>query len=690
MSPAIVPFPPTHPALAGALAARDYSVPTPVQVAVLEASTGPNDLLVSARTGSGKTVAFGLAMARTLLGEAERFDSQSRQPLALIIAPTRELALQVQRELAWLYAGTDARIATCVGGMDPRVEARDLGAGAHIVVGTPGRLRDHLERKRLDLGSLRTVVLDEADEMLDLGFREDLTFILDATPDTRQTLLFSATIPRAIVSLARRYQTNAVRIETAGGEEQHTDIEYHAVRVGAGDTEKAVANVLRFHEARAALVFCATREGVKRMHARLLERGFSAVALSGELTQNERTHALQALRDGRARVLVATDVAARGLDLPDLTLVIHADLPNDPETLLHRSGRTGRAGRKGICMLVVPASRQRKAETLLYAAKLRVRWGAPPAADEIRERDNERFLADPVFTEDATEAELAEVAALQAARTSDQIALALVRLNRQKLPATETIVASTSSSRRTDRPAVNRPRSDQTRPERPVFRVMPDSETAEPQVRAPRPPRPSNRDMTWFRLNIGRAQDADPRWLLPLICRAGGVTKTEIGAIKIFDNETRFEIVSEVADAFADAARTAKKKEGHISRVSASAPEDEAVVGAAIAAMPPRAPHVPRTKNQGRHTSLPLAERLAAAAAAERPRERWKDKKPARPASDVSSTETGGNDRSASGATRPVDHAARPGKPQRPPFKPGGKGKFFPKKKPRTAAASTG
>jgi ATP-dependent RNA helicase DeaD len=184
------------------------------------------------------------------------------------------------------------------------------------------------------------------------------------------------------------------------------------------------------------------------------------------------------VRDGRARVLVATDVASRGLDLPDLTLVIHADLPNDPETLLHRSGRTGRAGRKGICMLVVPASRQRKAETLLYAAKLRVRWGAPPAADEIRERDNERFLADPVFTEDATEAELAEVAALQAARTSDQIALALVRLNRQKLPATETIVASTSSSRRTDRPAVNRPRSDQTRPERPGFRVMPDGETA--------------------------------------------------------------------------------------------------------------------------------------------------------------------------------------------------------------------
>ncbi len=239
-----------------------------------------------------------------------------------------------------------ARVVTCVGGMDARAEARQLGFGAHIVVGTPGRLRDHLERRRLDLTKLAAVVLDEADEMLDLGFREDLEFILDATPETRQTLLFSATMPREIEALARRYQRDAVRIETAKRNEQHADIEYRAIRVVPGDIENAVVNVLRFHEASAALVFCSTREAVKRTHARSSERGFSAVALSGELTQSERTHALQALRDGRARVLVATDVAARGLDLPALALVIHADLPNDAETLLHRSGRTGRAGNR--------------------------------------------------------------------------------------------------------------------------------------------------------------------------------------------------------------------------------------------------------------------------------------------------------------------------------------------------------
>ena len=185
------------------MAARGYVVPTAVQIAILTDSAANRDLLVSAQTGSGKTVAFGLAIAATLLGPDERF-AQAAEPLALIIAPTRELAMQVQRELAWLYAETGARVITCVGGMDVRAEARQLGFGAHIVVGTPGRLRDHLERKRLDLAKVKSIVLDEADEMLDLGFREDLEFILEATPPTRQTLLFSATVPREIETLAGR------------------------------------------------------------------------------------------------------------------------------------------------------------------------------------------------------------------------------------------------------------------------------------------------------------------------------------------------------------------------------------------------------------------------------------------------------------------------------------------------------
>src|SRR3954454_22428496 len=229
-------FPDLPTPLSEALSARGYTAPTPVQAAVLEPEAEGRDLIVSAQTGSGKTVAFGLAMAPQLLGE-DGGAGFAREPLALIIAPTRELALQVSRELIWLYAPAGARIATCVGGMDASKERRALAQGAAIVVGTPGRLRDHLERGALDLSSLRVAVLDEADEMLDMGFREDLEEILDATPQGRRTLLFSATMPRPIVALAKRYQRDAHRISTVGDDRGHGDIAYQAVTVSPSEIE---------------------------------------------------------------------------------------------------------------------------------------------------------------------------------------------------------------------------------------------------------------------------------------------------------------------------------------------------------------------------------------------------------------------------------------------------------------------
>jgi ATP-dependent RNA helicase DeaD len=244
----------------------------------------------------------------------------------------------------------------------PRSERRALSHGAHIVVGTPGRLRDHLERGALDLSALRVAVLDEADEMLDMGFREDLEEILDATPSERRTLMFSATMPKPIVALAKRYQRDALRISTVGEDRGHGDIAYQAVLVAPSDIEHAVINLLRLHEAETAMLFCATRDNVRHLHASLLERGFAAVALSGEHSQSERNSALQALRDRRARVCVATDVAARGIDLPTLSLVVHVELPRDAETLQHRSGRTGRAGKKGTAVLIVPYPRRRRVE----------------------------------------------------------------------------------------------------------------------------------------------------------------------------------------------------------------------------------------------------------------------------------------------------------------------------------------
>lgn len=605
-------FPTTNAALARALTARGYTVPTAVQLAVLEAEAPGRDLLVSAQTGSGKTVAFGLAMGPTLLGEAERFEAPSA-PLALVIAPTRELAMQVCRELTWLYEETGARVITCVGGMDARAEARQLYGGAHIVVGTPGRLRDHLERGRLDLSQLQVAVLDEADEMLNLGFREDLEFILDATRAERRTLLFSATLPREIEQLARSYQRDALRIQTIRRDEQHVDIDYVAHRVSPQDVEHCVVNVLRLHEARAALVFCSTREAVNRFSARLAERGFSAVALSGELTQNERTQALQSLRDGRARVLVATDVAARGLDLPDLALVIHAELPNDGETLLHRSGRTGRAGRKGQCVLVVPFNRRKKADALISSARLKVTWAPAPTPDEIRARDQERFIADPSFTAPASEEEMQRMRALQAARTPDEIALALVRLNDARLPAPEDLIIDSGPPQRDGRHRDKR--AAEGRAPREGFAPRGDRERREPGKFKPRHERDDaageggksrgfkgtpeakyrrddSREMVWFRVNIGRERNADPRWLLPLICRAGAVTKAEIGAIRIDEKDTRFQIAAEFADQFDHAARTAKKKEGHIVRLDdtgGSAGAGEAMPHAG--SVPPAKPH---------------------------------------------------------------------------------------------------
>lgn len=535
-------FPSTHPALERALAEQGYREPTPVQSAVLAANAQDQDLLVSAQTGSGKTVAYGLAMAPQLLGDAERMGPPGA-PLALIVAPTRELAMQVARELTWLYGQTGAVVTTCVGGMDARREQRALAAGCHIVVGTPGRLRDHLERGHLDLGVLAVVVLDEADEMLDLGFREDLEVILDATPAERRTLLFSATIAREIATLAKQYQRAAVRIDTASSNEPHGDIEYRAIRIAPGEIEHAVVNVLRFYESGRALVFCATREAVRHLYGALRERGFEAVALSGELAQRERTDALQALRDGHARVCVATDVAARGLDLPDLGLVIHADLPANRAGLLHRSGRTGRAGRKGISVLLVPYNRRRRVEQLLTSANIEAIWGGPPSAEAIRASDQTRLLDDPMLNEAPAEEDLALARIVMDKKSPEQIAAALIRLHRSRLPEPEELFDSGPAPERRD---ARGPK--------------------EPHERQPREPRPRHAadqagaaGASWFRLAIGRSNNADPKWLIPLICRMGHVTKKDIGQIRIFDRETKFEILAEAEARFLAAIAAAPK-----------------------------------------------------------------------------------------------------------------------------------
>lgn len=515
------------PILGEALAERGYDQPTSVQSAVIEPEAVGRDLIVSAQTGSGKTVAFGLAMADQLLNDAGKVD-YGIAPLALVIAPTRELALQVSRELMWLYGKAGARIATCVGGMDASKERRNLRGGAQIVLGTPGRLRDHLERGALDLSALKVAVLDEADEMLDMGFREDLEEILDATPDGRRTLLFSATMPKPIVALAKRYQSNALRISTVGDDRGHGDISYQAVTIPPSEIENAVVNLLRFHEAETAMLFCATRDAVRRLHATLQERGFAVVALSGEHSQQERNQAMQALRDRRARVCVATDVAARGIDLPSLSLVIHVEVPRDAEALQHRSGRTGRAGKKGTAVLLVPYPRRRRVESMLRGAKIKADWIDAPTPDAIRQQDRERLMEALLEPVEADDEDRALARRLMEDRSAEDIATALVQAHRAKMPQPEELIANTPEARKEAQKDRHRPGFE---------------------------------DTVWFRMDIGRRHNADPRWILPLLCRRGHITRNEIGAIRIGGNETFFQVPTKIAGKFEDAVKRTASSE---------------------------------------------------------------------------------------------------------------------------------
>ncbi|MGR3379036.1 DEAD/DEAH box helicase [Salipiger abyssi] len=647
--------------LSDALAERGYDTLTPVQEAVTRPELQEADLLVSAQTGSGKTVGFGLAIAATLLGDAETL-GPAAAPLALIVAPTRELAFQVSRELGWLYAKTDARVVSCVGGMDMRDERRALERGAHIVVGTPGRLSDHIRRGSLDMTGLRAVVLDEADEMLDLGFREDLEFMLGEAPVERRTLLFSATVPPMIATLAQQYQRDAVRVTTLTDKGQHADIAYQALRVAQQDVENAIINVLRFHEAQNAIVFANTRATVNRLTARFANRGFAVVCLSGELSQTERSHALQAMRDGRARVCVATDVAARGIDLPNLELVIHAELPSNAETLLHRSGRTGRAGRKGISALVVPPKSVKKAERLLKFAKLQAEWTTAPGADEILRRDEERLLADPAWSEAPSETEAAFAERLLAEQSPEAVAAAYLRLFRSRHSAPEDLS------------------SPDARPER--------------KERAPFGP------STWFSLSVGRNDRAEARWLLPLLLRAGQIDKAAIGAIRVQDRETFVEIAEASAGRFADALGeggtledgvTAQRLEGVPSFGRPAAPS----AGPRRPAGPPpkrdrdeAAPATERPKPQHKPAPQPAETR----AEPKPPRAAPADRSGKAPAKEYAPRDKAAPSRDKAGSQTPRDKDRKPHGGDRKPYagKPSGKsgGKPFGGGKPKAGAGA--
>ena len=344
-----------EPIFCEALADRGITHPFPIQEMAIPIALRGTDMIGQARTGTGKTLAFGLPLLQRIDLPQDAEDGHGTSPQALVIAPTRELANQVGKDLQAAAVKSTARILTVYGGTPYEAQLEALGSGVDVVVGTPGRLLDLADRRALDLSCVRIAVLDEADEMLDLGFLPDVERLMGRTAKNRQTLMFSATMPAPIVALARGHLSSPVNIRA----EHETDVQtvpateqfiYQAHQL---DKPDLVARILQAEGRDRAMVFCRTKRWAQRVADELCERGFAAAAIHGDRTQAAREQALRKFREGRIDVLVATDVAARGIDVTGVTHVINYECPEDANTYVHRIGRTGRAGAEGVAVTLV-------------------------------------------------------------------------------------------------------------------------------------------------------------------------------------------------------------------------------------------------------------------------------------------------------------------------------------------------
>lgn len=339
------------------LASLGYTAMTPIQAHTLPLILAGKDVIAKAKTGSGKTAAFGIGLLTGV-------DVGTVRVQALVLCPTRELADQVAKEVRRLARFTDnIRVLTLCGGVPFGPQLGSLQHGAHVVVGTPGRLLDHLRRGSLDLSTLRTLVLDEADRMLDMGFQDEITALIDATPQKRQTLLFSATYPEAIAAMSAAIQREPVEV-SVDQEHQQGVIEQQLFEVDAALRSEAVARIIGHYRPESTLVFCNTRKECQEVADDLVRRGFSALAIHGDLEQRERDQVLVRFANRSVSVLVATDVAARGLDIKELAAVINYELSRDPEIHIHRIGRTGRAGEQGLAFSLVTEHEKRRVQAI--------------------------------------------------------------------------------------------------------------------------------------------------------------------------------------------------------------------------------------------------------------------------------------------------------------------------------------
>ena len=371
-----------------------FTEPTPIQKETIPfLIEKEQDLIALAQTGTGKTAAFGLPII-------EKVDVTKNLPQAIILCPTRELCLQITKDFeSFSKYVKDLKITAVYGGANIQSQIRSLSSGSQIIVGTPGRVIDLIKRKKLLLKHIESVVLDEADEMLNMGFKDDLDTILAETPEEKQTLLFSATMPKEVMRISQNYMFSPKKIEVAKRNEGAKNVEHHYYLVNAKDKYKALRRICDVNTDIYGIVFCRTRRETKDIANKLMQDGYNADALHGELSQAQRDHVMNRFRKKNIQILVATDVAARGLDIDNLSHVINYNLPDDNEIYIHRSGRTGRAGNKGISIIIAHSRETRKIGFIEKMLKKEIKYQKVPSGEEICEIQLLNMLDKVVNTE---------------------------------------------------------------------------------------------------------------------------------------------------------------------------------------------------------------------------------------------------------------------------------------------------
>jgi len=528
-----------------ALESKGFESPMPVQVRVLEDETlADGDLIVQAKTGSGKTLAFALPLLNHM-------DTKLKEPQIIVLSPTRELAQQTAREFAWLGVNMGVRVATLVGGLDMERQIRSLRDGANVVVGTPGRVLDHVRRGTLKTHIIKSVVLDEGDHMLDMGFHDEMEAILKVMDEVERTWLFSATMPPEILSLSRQYLDAPKKISLVADVTAHEDISQKAYIIPARKRFEGLTNVLLWEAPSRALLFCGTRAETQDIAEKLCDIGFRATAIHGDMSQRERNNALSSLRGGRVKILVATDVAARGLDIDAVSHVIQFGLPQNLEAFVHRSGRTGRAGHEGSNMVLLTAREARQFKYMTAASKLKMEWTPAPDAAEISSQSRLRF--EKTIVEHALESDEFEDWAKEILAKDEVLTLVsgLIAKAYADQPVGYSIREDVSAEMNREKSRGDHAPAGGKFGGRGTF-----SERRE---------RPGARnDMTGgcaVQLSKGRADGLEVGALLGLICRCIGIGREDVGNIKLRDHSASVELSARGA-ALLDARKERLEREG--------------------------------------------------------------------------------------------------------------------------------